>query len=257
MQLRPLFVLSLAFLGIGSAAGYAAPGGAGAEPASVAIVELFTSEGCSSCPPADTLLRAINLKQTSAGQLIIGISEHVTYWNGLGWKDPFSSPVFTERQSIYSSRLSLDGPYTPQMVLNGRKQFVGSDAGALKLALRDDVRRDHLGLSILSSAPSSAGLEVKFSLTGNVRRPLDIVAVLTDDTDRSNVQRGENSGRVLQHVSVARLLTRVATVKGDSEESVHIPFPNGFQLGGGGHRLILFAQEQHQGAIVGATSTSL
>jgi hypothetical protein len=227
-------------------------------PGSAVIVELFTSEGCSSCPPADAVLRQVNLKQTSAGQLIVGISEHVTYWNDLGWKDPFSSPVFTERQSIYSSRLSLEGPYTPQMVLNGREQFVGSDVGALELALRNDARRDHLGMEIFSSASSSAGLDLKFSLTGNVRHPLDIVAVLTDDVDRSNVQRGENSGRVLQHVSVARLLTRVATVKGDAGESAHIPFPDGFQLGGGSrHHLILFAQEQHQGAIVAAATTPL
>ena len=137
MQLRLRFTLSFVLLGISTAACFAAPGGAGAEkPASVAVVELFTSEECSSCPPADTLLREINLKQMNAGQLIVGISEHVTYWNDLGWKDPFSSPVFTERQSIYSSRLSLEGPYTPQMVLNGREQFVGSNVGALKLALR-------------------------------------------------------------------------------------------------------------------------
>jgi hypothetical protein len=209
-------------------------------------------------PPADIVLREINLKQTSAGQLIVGISEHVTYWNGLGWKDPFSSPVFTARQSIYSSRLSPEGPYTPQMVLNGHEQFVGNDVGALEMALGNDARRDHLGMSILSSTPSSTGLDVKFSLTGNVRRPLDIVAVLTDNTDQSNVQRGENSGGVLQHVSVARLLRREATVKGDSEESVHIPYPDRFQLGGGSrHHLILFAHEQHQGAIVGAATGHL
>jgi hypothetical protein len=259
MQVRPLFVLSFALLSIGPVACLAAPRGAGLEkPTSIVIVELFTSEGCSSCPPADALLREINLKQTSAGQLIVGISEHVTYWNDLGWKDPFSLPVFTERQSIYSSRLSLEGPYTPQMVLNGREQFVGSDVGALKRALQDDARRDHLGMRILSSVASSAGLDVKFSLTGNMRRPLDIVAVLTDDANRSNVQRGENSGRVLQHVSVARLLARVATVKSDAEESVHIPFPDGFQFGSGsGHHLILFAQEQHQGSIVGAATAPL
>ena len=73
---------------------------------SVVIVELFTSEGCSSCPPADSLLWQVHLKETSAGQLIVGISEHVTYWNNLGWKDPYSSQVFTDRQSVYASRIS-------------------------------------------------------------------------------------------------------------------------------------------------------
>jgi hypothetical protein len=246
-------------LGFSAAACFAAPGGAGAEkPAKVTVVELFTSEGCSSCPPADSLLREINLKQTSAGQLIVGISEHVTYWNSLGWKDPYSAPVFTDRQSSYASRLSPEGSYTPQMVVNGRDQFVGSDGGALERALSDDARRDHLALRIVSSSPSASGVEVRLAVAGHLTKSLDIIAVLTDDTDRSSVLHGENSGRVLQHVSVARSLIHVATIKEDSEEFIHVPLPAGFQLGSGvGHHLILFAQEPHQGAILGATTISL
>jgi hypothetical protein len=225
------------------------------KPSSVAVVELFTSEGCSSCPPADVLLQQINLKQTSAGQLIVGISEHVTYWNGLGWRDPYSSAVFTERQGFYASHLSAEGPYTPQMVLNGRTQFVGSNAGALQRALLDDSRRHHLDVSIVSSRLSPDGIDIRFSLKGPKETPLDIIAVLADDTDRSNVHRGENAGRILQHVSVARSLTQVATVNGAVDRSVHLPFPKGFHAGGSsGHHLILFAQEQHQGAILGAAT---
>lgn len=226
--------------------------------ASVAIVELFTSEACSSCPPADALLRQINLKRASAGQLIVGISEHVTYWDSLGWKDPFSSRTFTDRQSAYASRLSPEGSYTPQMVLNGREQFVGSDAGALEQALRHDARRPHLVLSILSSTLSPLGVDIKFSLAGETSRPLDIFAVLTDDADQSKVRGGENGGRLLQHVAVARSLTRVAIVRGDREQSAHIVLPEGFQPGSGsGHHLILLAQEQHLGAIVGAATIPL
>jgi hypothetical protein len=228
---------------------------AASKPASIAIVELFTSEGCSSCPPADALLRQINLKQTNAGQLIVGISEHVTYWNNLGWRDPYSLPVFTERQSVYASRLSAEGSYTPQMVLNGRDQFVGSNGGALQHALLDDSRRGHLDLSILSSNRTPSGMDVMFSLKQPVAKPLDIIVVLTDDADRSNVLRGENGGRLLQHVAVARSLIRVATVKGDSEQSVHLPLPDGLQVdSNSGHHLILFAQEPHQGAILGAAT---
>jgi hypothetical protein len=228
---------------------------AASKPASIAIVELFTSEGCSSCPPADALLRQINLKQTNAGQFIVGISEHVTYWNNLGWRDPYSLPVFTERQSVYASRLSAEGSYTPQMVLNGRDQFVGSNGSALQHALLDDSRRSHLDLNILSSNRSPSGVDVTFSLKQHVAKPLDIIAVLTDDADRSNVLRGENGGRLLQHVAVARSLIRVATVKGDSEQSVHLPLPDGLQVDSNpGHHLILFAQEPHQGAILGAAT---
>lgn len=259
MQLRlalPLSLLSLAVLVKSDAASPASSINAGSS--SVAIVELFTSEGCSSCPPADALLQQVNLKRTSAGQLIVGISEHVTYWNNLGWKDPYSLPVFTDRQGVYAARFSPEGPYTPQMVLDGRDQFVGSDGSALERALRNDARREHFGLRITSSAPAVEGIDLKFAFAGNPSKPLDIIAVLADDADRSNVLRGENGGRQLQHVSVARSIARVATVRDDGEHSVHISFPEGFSTTSGtGHHLILFAQEQRQGAILGATTMPL
>jgi hypothetical protein len=101
-------------------------------------------------------------------------------------------------------------------------------------------------------------VDLKFAFTGSPTRALDVIAVLADDADRSNVLRGENGGRLLQHVSVARSLTRVAVVRGDAEQSIHLSLPDGFQLGGGsGHHVILFAQEPHQGAIVGAATMAL
>jgi hypothetical protein len=263
MQLRPMLVCSLLLFAAGLlphiASGQAAGQSAGQErPSSAVIVELFTSEGCSSCPPADAMLRQINLKQTGVGQLIVGISEHVTYWNNLGWKDPFSSPEFTDRQETYASRLSPEGPYTPQMVVNGREQIVGSDAKGLLKSLEDEARQAHLDLSILSTTLSSSGMDVKFSVAGEMSSPLDIIAVLTDDADQSTVLRGENGGRLLQHVSVARSLARVATVKSAAQMSVHVAFPDEFHPDrGSAHHLILFAQQQHQGAIEGATTTPL
>jgi hypothetical protein len=159
---------------------------------------------------------------------------------------------------MYASRLSPDGPYTPQMVVNGREQFVGSDVDAFQAALREEAHRTHLDLTILSSKLSSSGLEVKFSVSGEVSRSLDIFAVLTDNADQSTVLRGENGGRLLQHVSVARSLVRVGTIRGDAQQSVHIAFPEGFHPDSGtGHHLILFAQDQHQGAIEASTTTPL
>src|SRR5271169_3387392 len=102
------------------------------------LVELFTSEGCSSCPPADALLQQVNGKYSDAGQLIVGVSEHVTYWNSLGWSDPFSSPTYTERQNAYGQRFRLDSVYTPQMVTNGQEQIVGGNSAGL---LRAFARR--------------------------------------------------------------------------------------------------------------------
>ena len=259
MRLRSQLTVFLSLMVAGSHLRAAAPpeppsGG----PASVAIVELFTSEGCSSCPPADALLQKIHLKQVSAGQLIVGLSEHVTYWNNLGWKDPYSDQIFTERQELYASRLHTEGPYTPQMVLNGRDEFVGSNVSALEQALHADALRKHADLKIVSSVRHADGLDLTFSFSGSPAKQLEIVAVLTDDVDRSSVLRGENSGRSLQHVSVVRSLSRVATVDGDAVRSVHLSLPASFLRGeDGGHHLVVFAQEPHQGAIVGAAIAGL
>ena len=116
--------------------GLQAQTGADVPAQKVVLVELFTSEGCSSCPPADALLRQVNRTRTTADQLVVGISEHVTYWNGLGWSDPFSSPAYTDRQNAYSERFHLEGVYTPQMVINGAEQIVGSDQAALVRAVQ-------------------------------------------------------------------------------------------------------------------------
>jgi len=219
----------------------------------IAVVELFTSEGCSSCPPADRLLQQIHLKRTSAGQLVVGISEHVTYWNSQGWKDPFSDQVFTDRQTAYASRLAHSDPYTPQMVVNGRDQLLGSNTTALEKALRLNLDQPHLDLQIVSAAVTQSGLDLQYSLKGAVKSKLDIIAIITDDADRSNVLRGENSGKALEHVSVARMLTRVGNVRDATEETAHLRLPEGLDLKkGSGHHLIVIAQEPHQGAILGA-----
>lgn len=257
MRLRHLIATAAVLISACSALEAAQPP-ASSGPNSVVILELFTSEGCSSCPPADRLLQQVHLKETTAGQLIVGISEHVTYWNSLGWKDPYSSQVFTDRQSVYASHLSPQGPYTPQMVVNGRDQFVGGNGIALTNALRSDAVRTHADLHIVSSTLSETGIDATFSFSSQRKKPLDVIAVVTDDSDRSNVLRGENSGRLLEHVSVARSLARVATITGDTEKSIHLPLPDGLKpTSGSGHHLVLFVQEAHQGPIVGATIAAL
>lgn len=224
----------------------------------VVLVELFTSEGCSSCPPADALLRMINGTTTRSGQLIVGISEHVTYWNSLGWADPFSAPTYTNRQNAYSDAFHLDSVYTPQMVINGRHQFVGSDRAALEKALHaEQSQPSPIDLRILSTSTAGNRLTVAFSAAGDASlRGSDILAVLADDADQTSVLRGENSGRTLAHVAVARSLMPVAKFQAAREQTITLTLPASFQ-GKPGHHLVLFAQQPSTGHILGADSAPL
>jgi len=223
----------------------------------VVLVELFTSEGCSDCPPADELLRRIDQKQTGSGQLVVGISEHVTYWNRLGWTDPFSRNIYDQRQSAYSSSFGLDSVYTPQMVVNGEEQFVGSDSAKLSEALRKQQQRPSpVAVHIVSTSIANATLSVTYSASGNFpSQGLDLIAVLADDTDRSSVPRGENSGRTLTHAAVARSLTRIATLKGQAESTTQLPLPPSYRSSQA-HHLILFAQAAENGRVFDADTRS-
>jgi hypothetical protein len=224
----------------------------------VVLVELFTSEGCSSCPPADALLRQVNGTQTREGQLIVGISEHVTYWNSLGWSDPFSSSAYTDRQDAYSQRFHLDGVYTPQMVINGAEQIVGSDREALLQAVqKEEAQPSRMALRILSVEAGRNGWNVHFSASGELpAHGVDLIAVLADDSDRSSVLHGENSGHTLAHVAVARSIARIAKVQTAGEGTAQIPIPSSFQASQG-HHLILFAQTPDNGRVLGTDTKPL
>jgi hypothetical protein len=222
------------------------------------LVELFTSEGCSSCPPADALLRELDGTRTSAGQLIVGISEHVTYWNSLGWSDPFSASVYTDRQNAYGAKFGLDSVYTPQMVIDGAQQVLGSDRGGVLRAIqKENAQPSRLTLHILSTSLAGPTLTVNFAMAGDgPAQGADVIAVLADDADRSSVLRGENSGHTLTHVSVARGIARVAKVQAGAEQTVQIPVPPSFR-DSHGHHLVLFIQTAGGGRVLGVDTKPL
>jgi hypothetical protein len=222
------------------------------------LVELFTSEGCSSCPPADALLRQIDGKQTADGRRIIGISEHVTYWNHLGWSDPFSNDAYTQRQDVYRIRFNLESVYTPQMVINGEDEFVGSDRRLLQKELEKSQNSQTLAIQINSIVAERNEVNVRYALSGKLPSGgADIVAVIADDEVRSNVARGENSGRILTHVAVARTMKRIAAALSPQDQALeiqtaHIANTPPKQS----RRLILFVQAKGQGRVLGADEKS-
>ena len=122
------------------------------------VVELFTSEGCSSCPPADALLLKLDQLQPVPGALVVALSEHVDYWDRLGWKDPFSSPVYTQRQEAYGRRFHLDSVYTPQVVVDGSAEAVGSDFRQIQQAIAKAVKADKMQLQVSAVFKNTKGI---------------------------------------------------------------------------------------------------
>jgi hypothetical protein len=221
------------------------------------LVELFTSEGCSSCPPADALLRELNGTTTSSGKLVVGISEHVTYWNSLGWTDPFSASAYTDRQNSYGSRFHLDSVYTPQMVVNGEQQVLGSDRNAVLRAVRETDHPGPLSVRIVSAAGRDDSLVVTYSIHGNLPgHSADLFAVVADDVAQSSVLRGENSGHKLAHVSVARSITHIALAKdAATEDTVRLALDKSPHSSS--QHLILFVQSAHLGPVLSVDTVAL
>ncbi len=222
------------------------------EPTPV-LVELFTSEGCSSCPPADRLLAELDHQQPVSGANIVVLSEHVDYWNSLGWRDPFSSHQWSERQDDYGRHFGLDSVYTPQMVIDGAQQVNGSDSHAVRAAIEKSAAATPVAITISSLSRTGDRLQIEF--TAGAAGGAVLYAVLADDSDHSCVERGENAGRTLEHVAVARSLVEVAELAPNSlDKRVEIKIPAGAQAG---LRLILFAQERKSGHIVGVAARQL
>jgi hypothetical protein len=199
------------------------------------LVELFTSEGCSDCPPADHVLAQLDPH-------VIVLSEHVDYWDRLGWKDHFSSHEFTLRQEAYARWFHIDGPYTPEMVVDGAAEFVGSNAQRAKDEIAKAGRHPKARLTLDRTAD---GIQISVAAAPSLAT---VFLALAEDSADSDVRSGENKGRHLTHVAVLRSLQKIGTVKrGDGfSKTVAIPAAAAEQ------RVIVFLQEGASGPITGA-----
>lgn len=256
--MRQFHALAIAAL---SAAVIVAP--AAAQPAAAertpVLVELFTSEGCSSCPAADALLAKLDHDQPIANAEIIVLGEHVDYWDELGWHDRFSSHQYTERQSDYCSRMRVNGPYTPQMIVDGADQFTGNDEPHALIAIKRAALSAKIPLKL--SQPTVDGRKVSASVSipapSNAKPNTTLYAALVDPTDSTNVRSGENGGHQLKHVGVVRTLERIGTVKDLNAGSVSFHLTAPTDANPLGMRVVVFAQLSGQGAVLGADSVSV
>ena len=244
-------LLAVIFAGPGIARGGSEPGTSSRSPV---LVELFTSEGCSSCPPADRLLQKLDESQPVQNADTIVLSEHVDYWNHDGWRDPYSNAFFTQRQQLYAARFGLNDVYTPQMVVNGRTQFVGNDSRRATEVIA--------GSTMVPSPPmhiSPVTVEngvLKFRVDANVLAPggqqPEVLVVLAYEGATSHVTAGENSGRELTHVAVAHEFTKIGVIPRAGTFSKDVQLKLGKEWHPGNIRVVAFLQEPGQGAVLGA-----
>lgn len=223
------------------------------------IVELFTSEGCSSCPPADTLLNKLETLQPVEGAEIIGLEEHVDYWNHDGWVDPFSDASWTARQQEYVERFKGKTPFTPQMIVDGQSQFVGNNGKEALDAIRNDIRQAKTQVSIAGEAADKKDaerLEVRVgNASGSVaQEPADVWLAVTEQGLGSAVKSGENAGKDVQHATVVRSLHKIGAVsaKDSSPFDVHqeVKFKSNWKREN--LRIVVFVQERKSMRILGA-----
>ena len=179
------------------------------------LVELFTSEGCSDCPPADRVLARLENEQPNADAEVITLALHVDYWDRLGWKDAFSSHFFSERQNGYADRFKLDSIYTPQMVVDGQKEFVGSNFGTAQSAISEAAKNQKAKVELTNGTDAknpNPNLKVKISDLP-AHESSYVWVVIAEDNLQTAVRRGENGGKTLPHTSVVREMKLVGEIK--------------------------------------------
>jgi len=222
------------------------------------LVELFTSEGCSSCPPADTLLTRLAAEKTIGGAEIVPLAFHVDYWDRLGWKDRFSSAAFTERQNRYAEAWNTDRVYTPQAVVDGRVEFVGTDVKKALEALSASAARPHARVAVVPASadapPSKRAVRVDVEPPAGAAFTADVLLAIAEDGLSTEVTAGENARKHLQHTGVVRSLTRIGRVtKGAAVHLESVKVPNDGAWGAGAVRAVVFVQDEKTREIYGTS----
>jgi hypothetical protein len=216
----------------------------------VVVVELFTSEGCSSCPPADALFRELQAHGVAGADLAL-LGEHVDYWNSLGWRDGFSSEQFTRRQAEYTGMLHVPDSYTPQAVVDGRVELVGNDEKALRSAIDKEAKSPKpLKVSLnWDNTAQTAHVTVDGNASG------ELFVAITEDGLSSSVKAGENNGKTLAHAAITRKMIDVGPAKTGMSKDVKVALDAKWNVAN--LRVIAFVQNMKSGAILGAATVKV
>lgn len=235
------------------------PGNATETVRTPVVVELFTSEGCSSCPPADALLARLAEEPIAGNVELIALEEHVDYWDNQGWVDPFSSPDWTLRQNVYAGTLGNVNPYTPQMVVDGTVEFVGNHSEKTREAILKAASKTKTPVMV---AQGIAKGNRKENLTVNVGKlesttngdAAEVWLAVTEMGLHSAVTRGENAGQELHHAAVVRSLRKLGETKADRDTSFagEASFPLKKEWKSENLRAVVFVQERKSRRILGA-----
>jgi hypothetical protein len=222
-------------------------------PRKAVVVELFTSEGCSSCPPADALLGRLRQDLSAKNIQVIPLGFHVDYWNSLGWKDRFSSADFTHRQEQYARALKVDGPYTPEMVVDGATEFVGNDAGRAQRVVSQQASQAETATVRVSAAVEQLTVQVKAPASSGDAL---VMLAITEDNLTTQVGSGENGGRTLHHAAVVRELRQLGKLhEGSYETTAQLKLDKEWKSQD--LRAVVFVQNGPSGKIEGAASVAL
>jgi hypothetical protein len=227
--------------------------------APVVVLELFTSEGCSSCPPADKNLARVVAESRAEGKNVYALSFHVDYWNDLGWKDPFSRPSFTTRQRTYANQLKQQSVYTPELVVNGQIEFVGSDRKltdkAIDLALTIPAKHAVRLALVPGGSPEMQQLSYHVdgvdAASGDLSDYVINVALVAENEERA-VKGGENDGARLRHVNVVERLLTLPLEKSEGEVTLNLKRPIGKKM-----RVIAYIQSKETLVITGAAEVEV
>ncbi|WP_420551521.1 DUF1223 domain-containing protein [Tenacibaculum aiptasiae] len=217
------------------------------------VFQLFTSQGCSSCPPADYLLEQVKKNTTNSN--VIVMSYHVGYWDRLGWKDPFSKKVFTELQYDYARKFNSSSVYTPQLVVNGNEHFTGSNRSKLKRSLRKYTSKNASNAIILSNIHKKDRLiNIDYKIKGDLNDKIVSLALVLEEKT-TFVKRGENSNRKIKNSNI--VINQVSLpIQDKVNGNISLNIPENFDINDN-YRIIAFVQNSTNLQITGGVQKSL